>query len=116
MQNNTNHKKVVILSEELENTMACARWLVREFEQLNCQSLANLFQNSVEDAEVWISHMGNSDHVKYKYESKIKEKEAQAIHRMLIKYAGINDANIRKKIIKEMMNSVNLKLADLKIK
>ena len=94
-------------AEELENTMLCARWLVLQFEDLHCGSIAKIFQRAVNDADAWIQTMVIQGKLPEEYAEPIKAKEAALIHNLLIKYASIDDPDLRKSVLDKMMSSTN---------
>jgi len=94
-------------AEELENTMLCARWLVGQFESLDQESIARIFQKAVEDAEAWIHTMVARGQLPREYGEPIKAREAAAIHNILIRYASIDDPDVRKNILAKMIASTN---------
>ena len=97
------HKLYSYDSEELENTMLCARWLVHQFENLQFESIARLFQRAIDDAEAWIETMVQSGALPVDCLEPIKAEEAKAIHNILVKYASIDDAQMRQDILNEML-------------
>ncbi len=89
--------------EELQNTLLCAHWLVHQFENLELQSIANLFQQALNDTESWLETMSNTGIIDYQCLETVKEREAKAIHNILIKYASIENKEIREGILGEML-------------
>lgn len=94
-------------AEELENTMLCARWLVHQFEELHCESIAKIFQKAVNDADSWIQTMVVQGNLPEEYAEPIKAKEAALIHNLLIKYASIDDPDLRKNVLDKMITFTN---------
>jgi hypothetical protein len=86
--------------------MNCARWLVREFETLDCASIARIFQRAVDDADSWIQTMALRGKLPSESEAPIRAKEAEVIHNILIKYASIDDPGMRRDILGKMMSSL----------
>ncbi len=89
--------------EEVRNTLVCAKWLVHQFENMNMHSVASLFQQALSDAEIWIENMTDQDGLEHKFVEEVKEQEAKAIHNILVKYASIDDKDIREGILSEML-------------
>lgn len=90
-------------SQEIENVLLCAHWLVRQFEEIRCQELAALFSRAVEDAEAWVHSMVITGRLADDAEAPIEEREAKSIHRILVKYASISDEGARENILQEMI-------------
>lgn len=97
-----------IPTDDLNNIMTCARWLVREFEKIHCPSLANLFQKAVDDAESWILHMKDYGHLSTPPSEAAMQKEAELIRDLLMRYANIKDPEIRTSFIQGMLSSLEL--------
>lgn len=89
--------------EELENTLLCARWIVHQFENLKFESIARLFQRAIDDAEAWIGTMVQNGELPENCIESIKAEEAKIIHNILIKYASIDNSQLRKEILDEML-------------
>ena len=94
-------------AENIENTMCCARWLVREFENISCNGVASIFDRAVKDAEVLIQKMSVSEDLPRACLESIRQKEANLIHGILVRYASIDDEIVRKKILDGMMAAAN---------
>ncbi|AEP10306.1 hypothetical protein [Micavibrio aeruginosavorus] len=95
------------LAENIENAMCCARWLVREFENISCDGIASIFERAVKDAEFLIQKMSISDDLPRSCFESIRQKEANMIHGILVRYASIDDEVLRKKILDSMMAAAN---------
>lgn len=93
--------------QELDNLILCAKWLVVQFENINCKSLAAIFQKSINDSEAWIENMVEQSLLPQKNLELIKLGEAESIRKILIKYASINDPDIRKDILDRMVSIAN---------
>src|SRR5688572_26978636 len=94
-------------AKSLINTMGCARWIVGQFEELGCDSIARVFQRAVDDADAWIQTKALNGHLPKEAAEPIKSKEAIMIHNLLIKYASISDPERRKQILDDMLESVH---------
>lgn len=99
-------------ADGLNKTMSCARWIVREFEELQCDSIARIFQRAVDDADSWIQTMALRGRLPDACEEPIRAKEAAVIHNILIKYASIDDPIMRQDILGKMMASIEEKSND----
>lgn len=95
--------------EQIENTLLCAKWLVKQFEDLKLITVARLFQNAIDDSEAWIHTMISQEKWSKQHADKIREQEAKSIHNILIKYASINDVQIREELLNEMLRITNKK-------
>lgn len=93
-------------AESLINTMSCARWLVGQFEELGCGSIARVFQRAVDDADAWIQTKALNGQLPKEVAEPIKSKEAVMIHNLLIKYASISDPEKREQILDDMLESI----------
>lgn len=93
-------------ADGLNKAMNCARWLVREFESLQCDSIARIFQRAVDDADSWIQTMALRGKLPNECEEPIRAKEAAVIHNILVKYASIGDPTMRQDILGRMMSSL----------
>lgn len=93
-------QKIVNLGDDqgLDGVIVCAKWLVSELERLGCQSLANIFDKAVEDAESWIENMGEQQDVSDCKEA-IEAREAYQILTLLKKYAAIQDPEKRQALL-----------------
>ena len=91
--------------EALENTMNCARWLVHEFENINCDGIAIIFDRAVSDAETWVQTMVENGALPEGCSNSIQAHEVAEIHSILVRYASIDDPNVRKKILERMSSS-----------
>jgi uncharacterized protein YutE (UPF0331/DUF86 family) len=89
--------------EEIQNILMCAKWLVHQFENMNMQSVANIFQQALNEAEIWVETMAQNGRIEYEHIEQVKEQEAKAIHNILVKYASIEDKDIRDGILNEML-------------
>ncbi len=94
-------------ADALTKTMNCARWIVQEFEALQCASIARIFQRAVDDADSWIQTMALRGRLPRESEEPIRAKEAAVIHNILIRYASIEDPVVRKDILGKMMASID---------
>lgn len=90
---------------QIENVMLCARWLVHQFENINCGSVARLFQKAIDDAEAWVQTKILNGEISEQYGEPIKSREAKIIHNILIKYASIEDPEMRDAILGEMIGA-----------
>jgi hypothetical protein len=93
-------------ADALAKTMDCARWIVQEFETLQCASIARIFQRAVDDADSWIQTMALRGKLPRESEEPIRAKEAAVIHNILIRYASIEDPVIRRDVLGKMMASI----------
>lgn len=93
-------------AEELANTINCARWLVKQFEDLDCPSIAKIFQRAVDDADTWIQTKALGGQLPKETATPIRAREANLIHSMLVKYASIDDPIARRDILQDMLSSV----------
>lgn len=107
------HKTKNHRAEELSQTINCARWLVKQFEELDCTSIAKIFQRAVDDADAWIQTMAVGGRLPKEIAEPIRAREASLIHNMLVKYASIDDPLARKDILNEMLSSVE---KDIRVK
>lgn len=94
-------------AESLINTMSCARWLVGQFEELGCDSIARVFQKAVDDADAWIQTKAVNGQLPKEAAEPIKSKEVLLIHNMLVKYASIPDPKQREQILDDMLQTVS---------
>ncbi len=94
-------------AESIENTMCCARWLVREFENISCDGIASIFDRALKDAEILIQKMSVSEDLPRSCSESIRQREANLIHGILVRYASIDDEILRKKILDGMMAAAN---------
>lgn len=99
-------------ADGLNKTMNCARWIVREFEALQCSSIARIFQRAVDDADSWIQTMAMRGRLPKEADEPIRAKEAAVIHNLLIKYASIDDPAMRKDVLSKMMATIDDKSND----
>ncbi|NCC21907.1 MAG: hypothetical protein EOM26_05515 [Alphaproteobacteria bacterium] len=97
-------------AEELENIMLCARWLVHQFENINCHSLAVIFQKAINDAEAWIQTMVRHGTIPPEFSEPIKAREAELIHGILVKYASIDDPEMRREALDKMLEATRRKI------
>lgn len=95
-------------AEALENTMNCARWLVREFENINCDGIAVIFDRAISDAETWVQTMVEKRALPEGCSDSIRAHEAAEIHNILIRYASIDNPDIRKKVLERMSSSTTI--------
>lgn len=101
-------------AEGLVNTMSCARWLVQQFEVLDCASIARIFQKAVDDADSWIQTMAMGGALPKESADPIRAREAELIHNMLVKYASINDPSTRNALLSNMISSLDDEAKDRK--
>ncbi len=97
-------------TQDLENAMNCARWLVREFENINFSCIAMLFDRAVSDAETWIQTMVEDGALPEGCAQSIQAQEAAKIHTILVRYASIDNPVIREKILERMSESTAVNL------
>lgn len=92
-------------TQDLENAMNCARWIVREFENINFPCIAMLFDRAVSDAETWIQTKVEDGALPEICAQSIQAQEAAKIHTILVRYASIDNPAIREKILERMSES-----------
>lgn len=90
--------------ESLDNTMLCAKWIISQFQAIHCDSIARIFQKALDDAYSWIQTMAANDDLPHKCADPIHLNEAQIIHNILVRYASINNPEVRKTILSKMMS------------
>lgn len=95
-------------AEALINTMSCARWLVGQFEQIGCGTLAGFFQHAVDDADAWIQTKAVDGELPREAASPIKAREAMMLHNLLVKYSSF-DPEVRERFLAEMNEGLDRK-------
>lgn len=100
-------KKSNARAEGLINTMNCARWLVQQFEELDCASIARIFQKAVDDADSWIQTTAVGGRLPKECIDPIRAREASQIHHMLVKYASIDSPQTRQLILQSMLDAID---------
>lgn len=88
--------------QEVEKVMVCAKWIIYQFEELSCLTLARVFQKAFDDAEAWIENIPQSKDHQGASEPRPFLLDAEVIRKLLIRYASIRDINTRHDILKGM--------------
>jgi|GEM_PF-5752637 len=98
-------KTRITQTDELDKTMLCARWLVHQFEAIECESIAKIFQKAVNDADAWIHNMVIKGDLPKECFEPIKAEEISLLHNILVRYASINNPDLRREILDQMMEN-----------
>ncbi|MCB9990721.1 MAG: hypothetical protein H6867_05005 [Rhodospirillales bacterium] len=88
--------------ESLDHILLCAKWIVGQFESIHCQSIANIFQKAIDDANAWIHNMVANENLPDQCEKSIHQREAEMIHSILVRYASIGNPEIKQNFLKKM--------------
>lgn len=89
------------ISQDLNNIFLCAEWLVGQLRIIDQELVARIFQKAIDDAYSWIRSEGEVD-LSILGRDFIKEQEVEAIHRILRRYAAIDNSRIRGLMLGEM--------------
>ena len=95
-------------AEALINTMGCARWLVGQFEEIDCGTLAKFFQRAVDDADAWIQTKAVDGQLPKETAAPIKAREVLMLHNLLVKYSSFSP-DIRERFLSEMNKGLDKK-------
>ena len=93
-------------TEDLQNTLLCAHWLIGQFDTMGMKSVANIFQRALDDTMSWIGNMSTPSGSLAPYQGDIEIREVKILRSFLIKYASIHNPEERKKALEKMRSAV----------
>lgn len=107
-------KKIVysgLSKEDIENLgriVLCAEWVVGQFEAANCQSIANIFREAIDDANAWIHNMVSHEDLSESYSKTMRQREVEILHSILVRYASINNSEVKEKALERMISAIEV--------
>lgn len=92
--------------DNLESVLQCAEWIIRQLDNQEYHSLAQIFRHALSDAKAWVETMASNNNSAAENQNPLYAQEAELIRLVLMRYAAEKTVEGKQKILSKIGQSI----------